>query len=602
MPRFRCASLEEEYLHDQKLAKEAAVAARKWREAERKRQEEEMNAPVEPKAIFALSNVLDRVLERKGDLNGQLEWVKNEIPYDAIIFDARPNQHRLGQANVKRARDALREMELANGLVAQLQKYLDAQLRTAREKVNALAVRTNFTSLPKSVLARVLVFSTSPDDRCSGYRVSDDMDAYKKALKLSHVCRLFRSLVFSNLKAGFWSTISEHMIDVEKIKFCVSRSGNSPIDVFLESWGLRQPEGQFEQFLKTCFLSSQNWNSFTFGEYADEYDELWSSDENLHSGKRRKDVVTNIQAIGRISAGAKLPKLKKLVTHFNKVLSPKCLLPKFNPFWFWKMPNLAELHISGCHPPPAGLSFASSLKTFAIISNANSAKPFEMNQLVNFLTSCKSLESVTLRFKHWPSPSSCQLRGIATICDSICFPKATHMNLSVGYIAIKEGEANDSPKHEAIVTRCLARHPLLEKLSFTFLQSEGTYPPILVPLPSLPLLRELHLNIECWADLKFWGDSKDPKTPSSVPKDLRLPPIRKLTCLSSDIYRSLDRISTWSVKFLEQLKKQGELGAFEKLDVCETAVWNRAPSVSKLNGAIFEYLPAEKVSTSWRYV
>lgn len=77
-PRFRCAGYEADYVREQQLVEERAAEALKKRE-------EEINAPVDSKAITALTNILDRVSDRDGDLNGELEWLKNEIPLDPFV-------------------------------------------------------------------------------------------------------------------------------------------------------------------------------------------------------------------------------------------------------------------------------------------------------------------------------------------------------------------------------------------------------------------------------------------------------------------------------------------------------------------------------------
>ncbi|KLO12963.1 hypothetical protein SCHPADRAFT_997703 [Schizopora paradoxa] len=627
-PRFRCAGYEEEFeesLRKKKLVEEKAAE-------ELRRKEEEMNAPVDPQAILALSNILSRVSGRNGDLNGQLDWVKKEVPFEPVVFDSKRTNHTCGHPNVKRAREALREIELSMGLAKQLQAYLDAQRQTVREKVDALAIRTGFASLPKNILIEVVELATCPQNRYRGSALKNEMDAHNEAIRISHVCRRFRALVLNDLKSSFWSSISEHMVDTEKIKFCVARSRKEAIDVFIDHWGLRQPDENIERFFKTCFLFSKKWGSLTVGEFKHRTDEYYGSDEEDEAGESEQKICQSIKTIRDVSGDAKLPKLKKLVVHFNKALSPHCLDPKHNPFWYWSMPNLVELRISGCHPPRPGAFHAPSLKEFSIISDATSSTPFKMNQLALFLASCKSLETVSICFMDWETTTPCKLRGIASvreasisfytckpeaatsICSSIHFPKATKLSLTIGELNVKEFktipesrldsyckkiQTEWESKYQAIVTECLDRHPALRSLSYSFVPSTFLmFTPILLPLTSLPLLEDLELVLECWDELKFWGDSDDPKSPSSVPKNLHLPPIRRLTLYSNNIARYWENVFPWTGKLLAQLKKQGDLATFEKLNICDTAPWaGEPPEVSEFGGSLLDYLPLEKIST-----
>ncbi|KLO13177.1 hypothetical protein SCHPADRAFT_928755 [Schizopora paradoxa] len=625
-PRFRCAGYEEEYLRTQKLAKEKAAE-------ELRRKEEEMNAPIDPKAISAISNILSRVSGRNGDLNGQLDWVKKEVPFDPVVFESHPNTH--GHPDVKRAREALQELELSIGLTKQLQAYLDAQRQTVREKVDALALRVGFASLPMSILSEVIEFATSPRDRYSGSESENRMKAHNVAIKLSHVCRQFRAIVLTELRSSFWSTISEHMVDAEKIKFCVARSRKSPIDVFIESWGLRQPNKDIEQFFKAILLSSKKWGTLTVGKFKRGTNKDFDSDDVPKPGECEEKICESINTIRRLSEGAKLPKLKKLSVHFNKVLSPHFLDPKYNPFWCWTMPNLVELSISGCHPPRAGSFHAPLLKEFYIKSDATSSKPFKMIQLALFLAFCRSLEKVSLCFMNWDTTIPCELRGIASVrevdlrfitckpeaskgvCSSIHFPKASKMSFTIAELNVKEFDSLPEDqldahveavqeewesRYQAIVTECFEHHPSLKSLSYSFFPETYMFTSILLPLTSLPILEELSLELQCWNELKFWGDSDDPKVPSSVPENLHLPSIRRLNLYSSNISMQWSTIFRWPEKLFAQLKKQGQLNAFEKLDLCETAPWTRAgPNVSKLEGSLHDYLPPEKISSRWIY-
>ncbi len=99
----------------------------------------------------------------------------------SVVYKSTSSPRTNGHASVKRARDALREVELANDLVKQLQPYLRAQYQSARQKVNTLRLRTRFTSLPKNVLSEVLVLATRP--RYVSSRTVLDVDEEMQSIK-----------------------------------------------------------------------------------------------------------------------------------------------------------------------------------------------------------------------------------------------------------------------------------------------------------------------------------------------------------------------------------------------------------------------------------
>ncbi len=183
------------------------------------RKAEENPTSIDCKAISALSTFLNRVIgawRRPGCSVGIVEkgnplrpvrlvplrsifTVQTCLFPSSVVYKSTSSPRTNGHASVKRARDALREVELANDLVKQLQPYLRAQYQSARQKVNALRLRTRFTSLPKNVLSEVLVLATRPRYVSSRtvLDVDEEMQSIKQARTLSHVCRRFRSIILS---------------------------------------------------------------------------------------------------------------------------------------------------------------------------------------------------------------------------------------------------------------------------------------------------------------------------------------------------------------------------------------------------------------------
>jgi len=162
--------------------------------------------------------------------------------------------------------------------------------------------------------------------------------------------------------------------------------------------------------------------------------------------------------------------------------------------------------------------------------------------------------------------------------------------LTVENLNIEENDKEWSSKHESLVRECLLRHPRTKMLDFAFHPREYVFTPIVPPITLLPALEELHLTFDSWGELQFWGGE------TAVPDDLHLPQIRKLTRFNFSVWMHWSDVALWVEIFFAQLKKQGDLDAFEMFEIIQT---DGRTKPSQLKGAIHDYLPLEKIRTNW---
>jgi len=384
------------------------------------------------------------------------------------------------------------------------------------------------------------------------------------------------------------------MMDTSQVRACIERSKQMPLDILFEHFGLYQRGSKcFSTFFKICLLSSNHWRSLTIGKFS------YPFDDNHHPQRRWKDVRDNMLSIGRLSGRLALPHLKRLIVHFNHITSREHWETKFHPYWQWSMPSLVELKLTGCHPPPACVSLTGSLRSFSILFNPDDGQAYEMIQLVMFLSSCKVLEKVNLRFTNWDTATPCPLHHGAstvqdveftfhnctpaaamTICNSVHFPEASKLSLVLSSMDLEE---SDQALPEALIRRFVLQHPLTRTFRLDYDPGESTFISIAPPL-ILPALEKLILSFESWTELKFWSSS-------SNSADFRLPPIRILELHAFDMKTEWKHLRIWVEMFFAQLRKQGDLAAFELFAIFER---EGRSNPSMLDGAIHDYLPLEK--------
>ncbi len=498
---------------------------------------------------------------------------------------------------IRRSRESLCELELALSLANRLHILLDARYQAAKEKVNAVGLGAGLSSLPDEILSEVLVLATRPPyiPPFGDLHVEAEMQALQDAQSLSHVCRRFRSLVLDTPR--IWNIISEHMMDTSQVRACIERSKQMPMDILLEHFGLYQRGSKlFSTFFKLCLLSSTHWRSLTIGRFS------YPFNDSHHPRRRWKDIRDNMLSIGRLSGRLALPHIKRLIVHFNHITSREHWETKFHPYWQWSMPNLVELRLSGCHPPPADVSFAGSLQFFSIFINADDGQAYEMIQLAMFLSSCKVLERVGLRFAYWnfvtPCPlhhgastvqdvefdlHSCTPTAVRAICNSVHFPEASKLSLLLSNMHFEEADQAPAAEQEALIRDFVLQHPLTTTFRLDYDPGESAFISIAPPLV-LPALEKLILSFESWTELKFWGSS-------SNSADFRLPPIRILELHAFDMKTEWKHLRIWVEMFFAQLRKQGDLAAFELFAIFER---EGRSNPSMLDGAIHDYLPLEK--------
>ena len=253
-------------------------------------------------------------------------------------------------------------------------------------------LRVGFSSLPDEILSDILVFATRP----SSIHLLPDSDidfpaevrAQEIALSLSHVCRRFRILTLHN--PHLWNIISEHVVDSSKLETYAERCKEAPVDVLLQNYGLRQTgSAGFAKFFEFCLLSSKNWRSFTLGRLA------YHIGEDFMWMRKWSDVRNNMEIMEGLSRGLTCPNLESLTICFNRVSSSEHWETKYHPYWRWSMPHLVDLRITGCYPPPAGVSFVGALRSLMIYFNADEGDAYEMGQLTSFLSLWQSCHCLT---------------------------------------------------------------------------------------------------------------------------------------------------------------------------------------------------------------
>ncbi|KLO10489.1 hypothetical protein SCHPADRAFT_999544 [Schizopora paradoxa] len=557
-------------------------------------------------AVVELSSELEYALEPGGELCTQLVGLQRELQTDlsSISFQHTSSTLSEDKTRLARAQESLRELDTAGSLLKQLKRFVDAQRQAVREKVNFMALRIGFSSLPDEILSEILVLATRPLQAGTpspefNIHVPAEMQGLHEARSLSHVCRRFRALMLNTPR--IWNIISENMVDTSRIRTYIERSKKVGMDILLENYGLRQRgRNSFALFIKFCLLSSRHWRSFTIGRFA------YNFEERFRPNRCWETIRDNLQIIGQLTGRLYLPNLKRLIVYFNHVESEEHWETKFHPYWQWVMPRLVELRITGCHPPPADVSFVGSLRHFKIRFNAEDGRAYDMVQLVQFLSSCEVLEKIELDFASWLSVTPCALQGVASvqdvtvsfycckpaaclaICESVYFPNAS--NLKFQLASSMDFETHDKklpPKRERLMREFLLRHPLTKTFHLDYGSNDQSFTPIIPPIGVLPALEKLVLTFESWEELRFWPSS-------SSSGDPRLPPIRILE-LHTFSLSEWDCLSYWVERFFDQMKMQGDLDNFELLAIYEV---DGETDPSKLEGKIYDYLPLEKIRTS----
>ncbi|KLO10492.1 hypothetical protein SCHPADRAFT_999547 [Schizopora paradoxa] len=336
---------------------------------------------------------------------------------------------------------------------------------------------------------------------------------------------------------------------------------------------------------------------------------FYFAQDSLETRRKWFTMWENMQFIGQKTWGMTFPNLRRLDACFSRELSSKHWGPNFKPFCHWSMPNLVDLRISGYHPPPTSVSFVGSLQFLRMHFDAQRGEVYEIVQLTRFLSVCKALEKVDLRFVNWISASPCPIHDIlsvqdvsvklqyckttvsASICSSIRFPNATKAYLSLNncpymqcFDDFSEGLA---AQRESLIRGFLLGHPLLNTFSLEYMSGAGRDSPIQVnpAIHVLPSLEKLVLKFVSWQELVFWD------FPSSFNTKF-LPSVRSLELHTYNLALQWEGLRIWLEQFFAQLKKQGDIDTFESFSIYNKEKFD--PSVLS-KGLLSELLPSEKI-------
>ena len=80
-----------------------------------------------------------------------------------IQFDYDPTSVQDGRTKLTRSRESLGVLKTASNLVGELNRYLNAQCLEAEKKVDVMALRVGFSSLPDEILSDIPVLATRPN-------------------------------------------------------------------------------------------------------------------------------------------------------------------------------------------------------------------------------------------------------------------------------------------------------------------------------------------------------------------------------------------------------------------------------------------------------
>ncbi|KLO13159.1 hypothetical protein SCHPADRAFT_997589 [Schizopora paradoxa] len=555
--------------------------------------------------IQELSAVIQHALRPDGKVHVQVEGLQERFKNDlkSISFDNNLRSVQDGRAKLTRSRAPLDTLKLARNLARELKNYLDRQYMEAEMKVDNMALRVGFSSLPDEILSGILVLATRPTridpPPDSDLDVSAEMQALECARSLSHVCRRFRILTLTN--PHLWNVISEHMVDISKLKIYAERSKEMTVDFLLENYGLRQQQEESDNFLKffeVCMLESSRWRSFTLGRF------FYPIGEKFIPMRKWPKIRDNLETIEQLTEGLTLPNLERMAICFNRVSSSEHWQTKFHPYWRWSMPHLVDLRITGCHPPPAGGSFVGSLRSLMIYFNADEAEAYEMQQLASFLSSCKVLEKIDLHFDDWmhvpPCPehaihsvqdvtfsfNCCEPAAGTSICKSIHFPNATKAYLGLSsHTEFERFNKGLTEKREGLIREFLLGHPSIKTFHLDYGSKEQSFIPITPPFHLLPSLEKLILTFASWEELEF-GEVASDSAKQSFPR------IRSLKLHSTDMNYDWTQFGPRVVNFFSRLKEQGDLETFELFSIYDEGLFKLS---TLLEGPLSEFLSPEKV-------
>ncbi len=99
--------------------------------------------------------------------------------------------------------------------------------------------------------------------RGTGVNAKVKMDGIDEALSLSQVCSRFRSLILNAPR--IWNILSDQHINSDIVQYCVKRSRNAPLDVFIERFGFPYLGPEYEAFLSSCAISAARWRHLSLG-------------------------------------------------------------------------------------------------------------------------------------------------------------------------------------------------------------------------------------------------------------------------------------------------------------------------------------------------
>ncbi|KLO13165.1 hypothetical protein SCHPADRAFT_928745 [Schizopora paradoxa] len=570
------------------------------------------------RATSGLSNICDRVYKHDGNLlSAQAEWYTRAFFLGSSASGYPSTLHSQSSTVVKHARESLEELEKVFSFVEQLRLILGAQCQSARRDVDALALRTGFSSLPDDLVAEILVFATRPLKIIPNVHIDivAEMQALAEARTLSHVCRRFRSLVLN--RSQIWGVISERMNSLSEVTFCTQHSKTAPMTVVVEHFGVLQSSGRsgfpqkinsrFQAFFETCLLSSNRWRSLILGKNSYP-DTAWTS-------FRWTVVRTNLLSISQITKNLILPAIQRLSVDYSTFPSQSHLDAELHPYLRWSMPKLTELKLSGCHPPPAQTTFSCTLRSLSIHFNTKSGPAYSMSKLTSFLSSCKVLETVNLHFVDWTSVANmsdppfavtkvqkvllsfykCTSAIVTAICGAIHFPEATTLRLTLSDLRFVPTSTNGhqesaSSKYESLIRAFLLRHPSIESLELSFHPYMHAYTPIVPPIQVLPELEVLSLSFGSWKELVFWKDT------TLLATAFRIPPIRRLELTGFDLEEDWPSVNKWVERFFARMKWQDDLDAYEMFTIFCGDRRRMESCQSGVAAEVCAYLPYEKIS------
>ncbi|KLO12980.1 hypothetical protein SCHPADRAFT_940757 [Schizopora paradoxa] len=525
--------------------------------------------------VLALRAILDEI-EARGQSISELRALVSEIaPSQAVHLGYSDDNNR-----VQRMKRSINALEIASDLAHDISYILDEEIKSAKDQLSVLSLQHGIASLPDDILSDVLLYAVRPTYPSTDMLlfISKEKECIRAAIKLSHVCSRFRSLVLS--RSHIWNTLSNQITNVDLIRHCTKHAKKAPLKLYLESLGYPLSNDRFETFTTVCLESAANWHQLVL-QATDS--ELWTNEESM---VRLQTMSNNVSLFSRLTNGYKFPFINSLELDFERISAKVDLRDeKFHPHLHWTLPSLTRFSFSGNIPLP----FSNDIKHLSISYEYQPGRILDMYQLLMFFAFCSSLESVDLKLTEWTSTTPCETKTfpfvksvsfsfsdcsvdfIRTFCRALYFPDARKMTLQLNFQPSDPPPRNRFKRERhtdygALMSEILTQHHysgltgldldlspkrIYETTSDDLIQA--LYSP---PFFRLPSLGDLTLSASGGWNLISLLD---------VPEDVHIPALQSLTLLvrSGD----WDRVSGWIVALFVRIKEQEKLYRFKTLRI-----------------------------------